>query len=52
MDQISHLRLELEEERSKKRKTSGVTQNGPTSDADFDADDIQSKHLHNSKFLS
>lgn len=40
-DQISHLRLELEEEKSKRRKTSGVTLNGPTSDSDYDADDIQ-----------
>lgn len=44
-DQISHLKLELEEERSKRRKSnaSGITLNGPTSDADYDAADIQSK---------
>ncbi|KAF2903786.1 hypothetical protein ILUMI_02392 [Ignelater luminosus] len=40
-DQISHLRLELEEEKNRKRKISGVTLNGPTSDSDFDADDVQ-----------
>ncbi|KAF5307910.1 hypothetical protein FQR65_LT06477 [Abscondita terminalis] len=40
-DQISHLRLELEEEKSRKRKTSGITLNGPTSDFDCDPDDVQ-----------
>lgn len=40
-DQISHLRLELEEEKSRRRKTSGVSLNGPTTDSDFDPDDIQ-----------
>ncbi|KAK4876286.1 hypothetical protein RN001_012708 [Aquatica leii] len=40
-DQISHLRLELEEEKSRKRKASGITLNGPTSDCDYDPDDVQ-----------
>ncbi|KAF5271939.1 hypothetical protein FQA39_LY07956 [Lamprigera yunnana] len=39
-DQISHLKLELEEEKSKRRKSSGITQNGPTSDSDCDPDDV------------
>ncbi|KAK9709003.1 LRRFIP family [Popillia japonica] len=56
-DQISHLKLELEEERSKRRKSnaSGITLNGPTSDADYDAADIQrevSKQLAEYKFRS
>ncbi|XP_018335616.1 leucine-rich repeat flightless-interacting protein 2 isoform X2 [Agrilus planipennis] len=38
-DQINHLRLELEEERNKRRKSSGIS-NGPTSD-DYDLDDVQ-----------
>lgn len=44
-DQISHLKLELEEERSKRRKSnaSGITLNGPTSEGDYDAADMQSK---------
>lgn len=42
-DQISHLRLELEEERSKKRKSSGLILNGPNSESDLDAIDLQSK---------
>ncbi|KAK5645236.1 hypothetical protein RI129_006536 [Pyrocoelia pectoralis] len=40
-DQISHLRLELEEEKNRRRKTSGVSLNGPTTDSDYDPDDIQ-----------
>ncbi|KRT78972.1 hypothetical protein AMK59_8682 [Oryctes borbonicus] len=58
-DQISHLKLELEEERSKRRKSNvsggGITSNGPTSDADYDAADIQrevSKQLAEYKFRS
>ncbi|XP_022905432.2 leucine-rich repeat flightless-interacting protein 2 isoform X2 [Onthophagus taurus] len=56
-DQISHLRLELEEERSKRRKSnaSGITLNGPTSEADFDMMDMQrevSKQLAEYKFRS
>lgn len=44
-DQISHLRLELEEERSKKRKSSGLITNGPSSESDLDAIELQSnKH--------
>lgn len=45
-DQISHLRLELEEERNKKRKANslGVSLNGPSLDSDMDAADIQSKY--------
>lgn len=44
-DQISHLRLELEEERNKKRKANsiGIALNGPSLDSDMDAADIQSK---------
>jgi hypothetical protein len=43
-DQISHLKLELEEERSKRKKSNSVnTLNGPSSDHDSDEIDIQSK---------
>lgn len=51
MDQLSHLRLELEEERSrKKRRTSTITsnaslQNGPSLESDaLDVIDVQSKN--------
>ncbi|CAG9861882.1 unnamed protein product [Phyllotreta striolata] len=51
-DQISHLKLELEEEKSKRRKpSSGGALNGPSSDCDYD--DIQreaSKMLSDWKF--
>lgn len=40
-DQISHLKLELEEERTKRRKSSSSTLNGPSSE--YDLDDIQSR---------
>ncbi|XP_064211091.1 leucine-rich repeat flightless-interacting protein 2 isoform X1 [Tribolium castaneum] len=53
-DQISHLKLELEEERSKRKKSSaGGTLNGPSSDPDLDEIDIQreaSKQLGDYKF--
>lgn len=40
-DQISHLKLELEEEKSKRRKHSVIgLLNGPSSDSDYD--DLQS----------
>lgn len=52
MDQLSHLRLELEEERSRKRRrTSNLTsnvslQNGPSLESDaLDVIDIQSKFI-------
>lgn len=48
-DLISHLKLELEEERSKRRKSSvaaGLSLNGPSLDADMDAADIQSKYYN------
>lgn len=38
IDEISHLKLELEEEKSKKRKS---TSNGPLSDYDIDGNEIQ-----------
>ncbi|XP_049824237.1 leucine-rich repeat flightless-interacting protein 2 isoform X3 [Aethina tumida] len=51
-DQISHLKLELEEERSKRRKSSAAgSLNGPLSD--YDTDDLQreaSKQLADWKF--
>ncbi|CAH0554425.1 unnamed protein product [Brassicogethes aeneus] len=51
-DQISHLKLELEEERNKRRKSSASgSLNGPLSD--YDADDLQreaSKQLADWKF--
>lgn len=51
-DQISHLRLELEEERNKKRKTSvnssGLVTNGPNLDSDYDVADFQSKSYFDS----
>lgn len=44
-DQISHLKLELEEERSKRRKSSAAgSLNGPLSD--YDTDDLQSKYKY------
>ncbi|XP_068898856.1 leucine-rich repeat flightless-interacting protein 2 isoform X3 [Tenebrio molitor] len=53
-DQISHLKLELEEERSKRKKSNSVnTLNGPSSDHDSDEIDIQreaSKQLGDYKF--
>ncbi|XP_063921797.1 leucine-rich repeat flightless-interacting protein 2 isoform X2 [Zophobas morio] len=56
-DQISHLKLELEEERSKRKKSNSVgTLNGPASDQDLDELDIQrfsgeaSKQLGDYKF--
>lgn len=43
-DQISHLKLELEEEKSKRRKhSSSSLLNGPSSDYDYD--DLQSNEL-------
>lgn len=47
-DQISHLKLELEEERSKRRKTSSlsISLNGPNSELDYDAADVQSKNYY------
>lgn len=43
-DQISHLKLELEEEKSKRKKS--VVQNGPSSiDLDGDEVDVQSECL-------
>lgn len=46
-DLISHLKLELEEERNKRRKTSinssSFSLNGPSLDSDYDAADFQSK---------
>lgn len=43
-DQISHLKLELEEEKSKRRKHSSTDLlNGPSTDYDYD--DIQSECL-------
>lgn len=48
-DQLSHLKLELEEERSKRRKSSvnssGPIINGPSLDADYDTTDFQSKTI-------
>lgn len=41
-DQISHLKLELEEERSKRKRSTGNAINGPLSD-DLDEIDVQSK---------
>lgn len=41
-DQISHLKLELEEERSKRKRSTGNATNGPISE-DLDEIDIQSK---------
>lgn len=53
MDQLSHLRLELEEERSRrKRRTSTITtnaslQNGPSLESDtLDVIDVQRKLYH------
>lgn len=44
-DQISHLKLELEEERSKRSKSSGSTLNGPNSSLDYDAGETQRMYL-------
>lgn len=49
-DTTSHLRLELEEERNRRRKNSGML-NGPSSDADFDDQHrVASKQLDDYKF--
>lgn len=49
-DQISHLKLELEEERSKRKKSNaGSTLNGPSSDYDPDEIDLQSNLPKNCK---
>lgn len=48
-DQISHLKLELEEEKNKRRKhSSSSLLNGPSSDCDYD--DLQSKVIYSFSF--